>query len=410
MKEKVLVLAGGFDQIAFINKLKKKGKYVILADYFENPPAKNYADEHFQISTLDEEAVYNLAIKENVALVTTACTDQALLTAARVSEKLDLPTYISAKTAMDVTNKAYMKKCFIENNIPTARAVLVEEYPVCKEQIEQCSMFPLIVKPCDCNSSKGVTKVKDKEELFTAVEKAFDMSRSNKVIIEEYIEGREISIDVWVEKESAKILAVSETKKIPNVDDSFTIFQSQYPTKGIERYKEQIEDIADNIARAFHLSDCPMLIQALIKEDQIFVIEFSARMGGGTKYKLIEYISGIDIMEVYTNRILGIKEQNIQPKWSEKIVELDYLYTENGTVTEIRGLDKCIEMGVISDYFQYKSLGSKITMRKTSSDRTAGILLVADSEEKMGIFRKSALDNIQILDGEKDILYRECFN
>lgn len=48
---KILVLAGGFDQIALIQELKKRGHSVILADYYENPPAKPYADEHFQVST-----------------------------------------------------------------------------------------------------------------------------------------------------------------------------------------------------------------------------------------------------------------------------------------------------------------------------------------------------------------------
>ncbi|MDE6763385.1 MAG: hypothetical protein K2J73_06875, partial [Oscillospiraceae bacterium] len=90
--KKILVLAGGFDQIALINELKKRDMYVVLADYFEDLPAKKYADKHFKISTLDEEAVYNLALSESVDIVTTACTDQALLTVARVSERLELPT------------------------------------------------------------------------------------------------------------------------------------------------------------------------------------------------------------------------------------------------------------------------------------------------------------------------------
>ena len=70
-----------------IKELRNRGNIVYLADYFENPPAKQYADKHFQISTLDENAVYELAKKEQVDLITTACTDQALMTVASVSEK-----------------------------------------------------------------------------------------------------------------------------------------------------------------------------------------------------------------------------------------------------------------------------------------------------------------------------------
>ena len=97
---KVLVLAGGYDQIGLIEELKSRGHYVLLADYFENPPAKKTADKHYQISTLDEDAVKEVALKEQVDLITTACTDQALLTVAKVSEELGLPTYISYEKAI----------------------------------------------------------------------------------------------------------------------------------------------------------------------------------------------------------------------------------------------------------------------------------------------------------------------
>ena len=112
---KIVVLAGGADQIALINELKKRGHYVILVDYFECPPAKPYADEHVVASTLDVERVREIAVEKKADLVCTACTDQALLTVANVSEQLGLPCYISYKTALDVTNKSYMKHRMLES-------------------------------------------------------------------------------------------------------------------------------------------------------------------------------------------------------------------------------------------------------------------------------------------------------
>ena len=91
-----------------------------MADYLDDPPAKKEADHFFQISTLDETGIYNLAKRENVNIVITACTDQALLTAANVSEKLRLPFYLSGKIAQNVTNKFDMKQKFKENHIPSA--------------------------------------------------------------------------------------------------------------------------------------------------------------------------------------------------------------------------------------------------------------------------------------------------
>ena len=72
---KIIVLAGGADQIALINELKKRGHKTILVDFFENPPAKPYADMHIVASTLDMNAVRDIAIRYKVDMICTACTD-----------------------------------------------------------------------------------------------------------------------------------------------------------------------------------------------------------------------------------------------------------------------------------------------------------------------------------------------
>ena len=183
---KVLVLAGGFDQIALIQELKSRGHVVYLADYFSEPPAKNYADKHFQVSTLDEDAIYQLALNEGIELITTACTDQALMTVAIVSERMHLPCYLTADTAKNVTNKAYMKKRFSESDIPTAKWILLENKQDLENKLPTHLAFPMIVKPCDCNSSKGVVKVNNYDELIESVQQAFMLSRSKKVIVEDF--------------------------------------------------------------------------------------------------------------------------------------------------------------------------------------------------------------------------------
>ena len=406
---KVLVLAGGFDQIELIKEIKTRECDVILADYYQSPPAKAYADKHFQISTLDEEKIYELAKEEKVDLITTACTDQALLTMARVSAKLGLPSYISEETALQMTNKFYMKQCFKDNGILTADFVLIDDRSKIENNVREIKKFPQIVKPCDCNSSKGVTKVSGMDGLIEAAKGAFELSRSGKIIIEEYIEGVELSIDVWIERDAVKILDISETCKIYDNNDVFTIFRSIYPVDHIENVEEKIKKVAEQIAKAFSLSNCPMLIQALIHNGDIYVIEASARMGGGTKYKYIKEISGIDIMKAYVNRIMGDASQALSPIKSAKNFEVDYVYAYNGTVTEIIGLEELKEKGVVDDYFVYKPIGSVISKRTTSSDRILGFLISDVSRDALVRKREFVVSNIDIKDKDKSIIYRDCF-
>ena len=139
---KIIVLAGGSDQIALIHELKSRGHEVILVDYLKNPPAKGYTDKHIVASTLDVEAVRDIALRENVGLICTACTDQALLTMAKVSEDLSLPCYISYETARNVTNKSYMKKIMFEHDIPTAKYTILDGY---KADVLNSFQYPLVV-------------------------------------------------------------------------------------------------------------------------------------------------------------------------------------------------------------------------------------------------------------------------
>ncbi len=407
---KILVLAGGFDQIALITELKSRGHEVYLADYLESPPAKDYADRFFRVSTLDEEAIYQIVIDEKIELVTTACTDQALMTVALVSEKAGLSCYISTDTARNVTDKAYMKLRFLQFDIPTAECVILEDEWNYREALSEGVNFPVVVKPCDCNSSKGVEKVNDYVTLEKAIDRAFELSRSKKVIVEEYIEGREISIDVWKDREGAKILSVTQTEKIHTNADNFTIYQSKYPVDISDILMNEIQLVAEKICIAFDLNNCPILIQAIVSGDEIKIVEFSARMGGGSKYKLIERISGIDIMRVYADRILGDYDQRLNPVLTSKRIELDYVYCYNGKVEELIGFEDLARDGAIKDLFLYKSLGSVIEKMTTSSDRILGFLIQADREEELLECRRHIIKSTDILDDKgASIMYKKCF-
>ena len=406
---KILVLAGGFDQIAFINELKHRGHEVYLADYLDNPPAKNHVIKHYQVSTLDEQAIYELASKEKFDLITTACTDQALLTVARVSQKLKKYFYLDEDIAECVTNKSIMKSILRKNDIVTARYVVVDE----SEKIATCDKiehFPIMVKPCDCNSSKGVVKVNDKKELLAALNEAFILSRTNQAVIEEYIDGIEISIDAWVENGCAKVLSISKTNKIKENINAFTIFQSEYPVIFTENIKKQIYCVAEQISKVFRLNNSPLLIQAIVSEDKLYVIEFSARMGGGSKYKLIEYMTGINIMEAYVNLILGSAYQIPDANLSSKYIELGYVYCHNGTISRIIGFDKLKNAGVISEIFQYKLEGACIEKMVTSSDRILGFLIEAYTKECLLEKRKYILKKVDILGmHNQSLMFKKCF-
>ncbi len=398
---KALVLAGGYPQTALLKELSGRGIETVLADYFENPVAKPYADKFYRVSTLDIDAITKVAKEENVDFLITVCTDQALLTVALVSEKLGLPCYIDYQTALNVTNKRYMKKVFNEYNIPTAKHVIMAEFDSAKITSME---YPLIVKPVDCNSSKGVKKVDNEEELKEAFQNAVNLSRTDTAIVEEYISGEELSVDVYIEDGTAHVLSVSSLDKIAD-NDKFVIFRGRYSSDVVGKVHDLVRGIAQKIADAFGLKNSPMLIQMITDGQRAFVLEFSARTGGGVKFRLIKKASGFDVISAVIDLTLGSIPHVDKKKPENKYIVNEFIYCSPGKFHRLCGFEELKNEGVISEYSLYKWQGAEFDTIGNSGDRIAGFTIQADTIEALREKHSRAVKDLKVLDiNGKDIM------
>ena len=391
---KVLVLAGGFPQIKLIEELKKRGYFVILADFNEEPVAKKYCDKYYRESTLDVAAIKKIAQDENVDFLITACTDQALLTVAKVSEELNLPCYIDYKTALNVTNKQYMKDVFVKNNISTAKHIIMEKFDETK--IKDFS-YPMIVKPVDCNSSKGVIKVFNIEEMKSAFEMDIKLSRTKTAIIEEFIDGPELTVDVYVENGIANVLSVSISDKI-NDADKFVIYRTRWPALITDELLEKIRFTAQQIADSFNLKNSPMLIQMITDTKKVFVLEFSARTGGGVKYSLIQKASGFDVINAVIDLTIGNNVHYEKSAPESKFLSNVFVYCKPGIFNRLEGFDELKQKNIISDYYLFKWKGAEFDSVSNSGDRVVGFTVQADTVEDIKEKYDYTLRKIKVLD------------
>lgn len=395
IKMKALVLAGGFPQIALIDELKSRGITVVLADYFPNPIAKSTADIFYQKSTLDLNGIRDIATKESVDLIITVCTDQALLTVAKVSEELNLPCYIDSTTANKVTNKMYMKQIFKLNQIPTANFNIVKNICEHKEILYNLK-FPLVVKPVDCNSSKGVKKVKDVNALTLALDDAINYSRTKTAIVEEYIYGCELTVDAVVRKGKAVLLSISQNQKIQS-EDRFVIFRYDYPANISHIVAKKILDCVQRIVDVFQLSDCPMLIQFICRDEEIFVIEFSARTGGGLKYKLINEATGVDIIKETVDMTLGY-DNHINVQNTNLRIRNEFIYCSSGIFSHFEGSEELVSSGVLQGFYPFKNQGEKFEKVESSGDRIAGFTIIGKTMYEVIKKHNIVVEKIKVID------------
>lgn len=401
---KALVIAGGVPQIELLKQLKSRGINTVLADGNPNAIARPFADVFYNVNIFDTIAVRGIAEMEKVDFLITVCADQVLLVVAEVSELLGLPCYIDYKTAQDVSDKIKMKRIFKKIGIPTTEYVETEHFDI---NALSHLRYPLVVKPVDAYSSKGVRKAINEEELKQYYEEAKIISRSGGVIVEEYFNGNEISVDAFVINGKAKVLLVSNSEKVC-YEDRFVIFRGRYPVSASEVVLRRIEEIVQRIADGFGLVNSPLLVQILNHGDDVSVLEFCARTGGNMKWLLIKNSCGVDVITATIDITLGKKPDLKITNMKHNIVVNDFIYCHPGVFDHFEGFDEMVNLGLINEFYAVRSKGTEMHEVTSSSDRIAGMNIVANSIDDFNRKEKVILSKVKVIDKEgKDIMRRD---
>jgi phosphoribosylamine-glycine ligase len=316
---------------------------------------------------------------------------------------LGLPCYIDYKTALDVSDKIRMKKIFKETGIPSTD--YVETKTLDFNEIAHLK-YPLVVKQTDAYSSKGVRKAETQDELSLFYKEAQEISRSGSVIVEEYFKGEEISVDAFVIDGKANILTVTNSEKIQN-NDRFVIFRGKYPAAVSAAVLCKIKDIAQNIADGFGLKNAPLLIQLLYDGDNVSVLEFCARTGGNMKWLLIKYSSGVDVITATIDITLGMRPNLEVKDTGNKIVVNDFIYCYPGIFDHFEGFDEMVERGIINEFHPVRTKGTEMKGVKSSSDRIAGMNIIADSIEEFNRKERMILQTVRVVDDQGNNIMRK---
>lgn len=402
-----MVLAGGNDQIELIKGIRKRfpNAEVILIDMNPNVRARDFADRMLVISTMDFDKVLKAAKEENIDLILSACGDQPMRTMAYISEKLHLPCYLTYQQSLNLTNKVLMKRLMIDGGIPTSK---FKNFDINSEINIDGLDFPLVIKPADSNGSKGIIKVYSKDEFDNAIAEAKKFTLSGDLLLEEFKTGEEYSVEAFIKNRKPHIVFASKNIKIQN-RNTFTICRNEYVCDLPENIDKKIKSIISRIGQVFEIDNVPLLIQMIVNGDEVNVIEFSARTGGGSKLFFIRQMVGVDIIDNLLDITFG-NEPIINANPSKDKAAILYVYARPGVFKSIGNLESLLNDGLITEYYQYKSYGSHILSSNYSSDRPIGFLIRGKNDKELGEKIAVVNDTIQILDENgDDIMCHEIF-
>lgn len=397
--KKALVLCATVPHTLLLEKLKQRGYYTLVADMNPGAPAVSYADEFVCISAFDKEAIAAYAEENGVDLVISCCSEQANSVCCYVGEMLNLPHPYSYETSLDVTNKGRMKKLFKQGGVTTSDFVLFKEV----DELTGCQLpYPVVVKPVDAYSSKGVHKADNVEQLLEFARDALRVSRSGQGIVETYCPGVEIQVDCVAIRGKAHVLLTRTKRTLSQNAIELNSGGSVVPAEMTAAEESQAAELAQRIVNVFGLVDTPFFYQARMKDGRISVLEFAPRIGGGLSFQMVKRATGVDIVDLSIQSFLG-EEMSMEGRFEKpRYLSTLLLYMEPGIFGEVTGLERLLEDGTVDYAAVLKKRGDKVDANRTSSNRAATLLMTADSKSELEEKTKRALDKIDILDMDRN--------
>lgn len=293
--KKLMILGASELQVPAIKCANNLGIKTIVLDYDSNAIGKEIASKFYEVSTLDYEKVLEIAKSENIDGIVTICSDRPIPIIAKIGEKLGLNT-ISYDTAMKATDKALMRNALKEKNVPIPKYYICNNYDEFEHAIESIE-GKVVIKPSNNSGSRGVHFYNGKGELKELYEYSKQYSSNQCVLVEEYMEGPEVSVEVFVE--NSEIYIIQITDKITTGAPYFVEMGHTQPSALPYDIQDNIKEVAKKAVKALGIDNGPAHVEIKVTVNGAKIVEIGARLGGDhITTDLVPLSTGIDMVDL----------------------------------------------------------------------------------------------------------------
>lgn len=392
-----MVLAAGLLQIPVIKKAREMGYYVIAVDDDGDAPGMELADKTIVPGGLmNEEKMLKIAKEEQIDGVIHPCSEVAMNVMGRINDELGL-CGISKEIAIRATNKHLMREAFEAYGAPSPKSILTKNGEDAWNIF--CSELDVnaILKPSRNSGSRGIAKVEKgitKEEFVSLYQRALDESRDHQVLIEQFIEGPEFSVEVIVWKGTPYVLAVTDKKTTEA--PYFVELGHNQPSVYSEEIQEKLKAGAIAGCKALGLTFCAAHCELKVQNGEAYLMEIGARMGGDfISTELTHLSSGIDMIAAAINVVLGV-EPDLNLVEKKQCVCIRYFTPTPGKVRAIEN-EEALNRTDVYDAEIYVKPGDVVCEVKSSLDRSGHVIVTAQSSTEAIKLADDLVESVRIV-------------
>lgn len=368
MQKKLLVLGGTSASVDIVEVAKEMGVYVIVTDDQQDGIAKSLADEAIQISTIDFDGLVDFIKGNGINGVFCGPSEFNLQNCMQVCKLAGLPFYCTPEQWDICSNKESFKKLCQRFDVP-----FVPGYEI-PEDLNQTDLsnivYPVIVKPVDGCSSKGITVCSNEQELRSAFPVALAFSDTKKALVERYIDNDGVGLSVrYIICNGEYYLSLVGDRYVVDAKTRKSLIGSAafFPSRHTDQYVKRIDANVQQMFKSIGIKNGTLFMQALVENDKIYFHEMGLRLSGGLTYKMTDALVGVNDVKMMIAYALGEpmcsdeEKKRISPYLNGKYAGSLSIPLKTGTIGYIHGVEEIRALPGVENFTCYYESGSEIT-------------------------------------------------
>lgn len=295
MPKKALLIGSSFSAAPMLARLRRRGLLVAVCGRSPSDPCHAYADESHFIDYSDREQLLELVRKERFDFLVPTCNDYSYMSGAWVARETGHPGFDRYPVAEILHTKDRFRETSKSLNLAVPRAVrTVADVPAGLTE----DWFPVLIKPVDSFSGRGVTKISCAEDIPQALTSALTSSRSTAAVIEEFVEGELHSHSAFIA--GGRIVLDFFVDEFCSVYP-YQVDCSNHPSRLSELIRQGVREDMQRLIDGLQIADGLLHTQFIANAERHWIIETMRRCPGDLYSSLIERSTGID----YTDRFVA---------------------------------------------------------------------------------------------------------
>src|SRR5512133_185198 len=392
---RAFVLTGGSrSQLGLLENARALGYEVCVVDGSESAPLLAEADHRIVRSFTEVERVLADLEAQGIepAAVATMGSDQAVLPTARLAERLGLPG-LPLETARTVADKRRMRKAFVKAGVRCPRGREASGFEEAEQAFHELGA-PVVVKPVDGSAQRGVTEVRSEGELAPAFDRALAASRTGAVVLEQYLDGDEYTVNGFLLE--GEYFPMSVTRRLLHPPPPLGVCIShRYPS--LLPNEDELFVQAHATSRAVGLETGPSYVQVRIQDGVPWVIEVGARLGGGKDAELAKLVTGFDAVRANVLWALGELSggdlERAEPV--ARCGQVRFVVAQPGRIVRLDATAALALDGVHEVGFYWRE-GMTLPPLISGAERLGYVLVSADDEDELDARTSRALEALDV--------------